>query len=77
MARHPLDGASLVAGLAFILIGLLSQVGDLSFGDQANIVWPLLLAALGLGLLLSGRRRAAEAESGEAAAADAREADDA
>ena len=55
MARHPLDIASLVAGLAFVLIGVVALVGDLSFRSQANLVWPVLLAALGLSLLLSNR----------------------
>lgn len=56
MARHPVDAASLIAGLAFVVIGVVSLVGDLSFGDQANLVWPVLLGALGLGLVLSSRR---------------------
>jgi uncharacterized membrane protein HdeD (DUF308 family) len=57
VARHPLDVASLVAGLAFVLIGVVSLVGDLSFRSQTNLMWPVLLAALGLSLLLSNRTR--------------------
>lgn len=59
MARHPLDATSLLAGLAFVLLGFVSLVGDPSFGDQAGLVWPVLLAAFGASLLLSGIRRGA------------------
>ena len=68
MARHPLDPGSLVAGLAFLVIGAIALVGDLSFGAQADLVWPVLLAALGLGLLLSSRSGSgAERTDGEQA----------
>ena len=55
MARHPLDPASLVAGVAFVVIGTIALLADLSFGEQADLVWPLLLGALGTALLLSSR----------------------
>ena len=75
MARHPLDTTSLLAGLAFMLLGFVTLVGDPSFGDQAGLVWPVLLAALGASLLLSGIRRgvrpkAEEADAGEEAVED-------
>ncbi len=54
MARR-LDTTSLVAGLAFVVIGLVSLLTDLSFKAQVNLVWPVLLAALGLALLLPDR----------------------
>ena len=68
MARHPLDTTSLLAGLAFVLLGFVTLVGDPSFGDQAGLVWPVLLAALGASLLLSGIRRGGRPKAGEAAA---------
>lgn len=57
MARRPLDVPTLVAGIAFAVIGLVSLLGDLSLEAQVNLVWPVLLAALGLSLLLPQRRR--------------------
>lgn len=68
MARHPLDTTSLLAGLAFVLLGFVTLVGDPSFGDQAGLVWPVLLAALGASLLLSGIRRGARTKAEEAPA---------
>lgn len=57
MARRPLDVPTLVAGIAFAVIGLVSLLGDLSLEAQVNLVWPVLLAALGLSLLLPQRSR--------------------
>ena len=68
MARHPLDTTSLLAGLAFVLLGFVTLVGHPSLGDQARVVWPVLLAALGASLLLSGIRRGVRPKAGEAAA---------
>ncbi len=69
MARHRLDPASLVAGLAFVVVGLVIVIGDLSFGEQADLVWPLLLGALGTGLLLTSlstrHRDEADPEAGD------------
>ena len=68
MARHPLDTTSLLAGIAFVLLGFVTLVGDPSFGDQAGLVWPVLLAALGASLLLSGIRRGVRPKAEEASA---------
>lgn len=56
MARR-MDLTSLVAGTAFVVIGLVSLLGDLSLKAQVNLVWPVLLAALGISLLLPDHRR--------------------
>lgn len=56
MARR-MDLTSLVAGTAFVVIGLVSLLGDLSLKAQVNVVWPVLLAALGISLLLPDHRR--------------------
>jgi len=66
VARHPLDTTSLLAGLAFVLLGFVSLVGNPSFGDQAGLVWPVLLAAFGASLVLSGIRRGARPKAEEA-----------
>lgn len=55
MARR-LDLTSLVAGIAFAVIGLVSLLADLSLEAQVNLVWPVLLAALGVSLLLPDSR---------------------
>lgn len=55
MARHPLDIASLAAGIAFVVIGVVALFGDLSLRAQLNVTWPLLLAVCGVALLASAR----------------------
>jgi hypothetical protein len=57
VASPRFDPTSLIAGIAFTIIGLVSLVGDLSLAAHVNLVWPVLLAALGLSLLAPLRRR--------------------
>jgi hypothetical protein len=78
MRRHELDPVSLVFGFAFTSAGLLFLVGRLDQAVRLRWLWPLLLLALGLGVLLdlNARRPGApvepanEAEAAEPVAAE-------
>lgn len=70
MTRHP---GSLVAGLVFIVIGvayLLQVLGAWSLNLWR--LWPVLLIAVGLAVLLAGTRRASTGpdEAGEPPSGD-------
>ncbi|MGH8905709.1 MAG: hypothetical protein ACRD0K_04160 [Egibacteraceae bacterium] len=60
MDRHDLDPISLIFGLAFIALGLLSLAGLI---NPAVLGWTLPLVAIGLGiaLALTARRNAKRA----------------
>jgi hypothetical protein len=49
--RHPLDPISLTFGFAFTGLGLLFLVGRADQALRLQWVWPLLLLALGAGIL--------------------------
>ena len=70
MRRHQLDPVSLVFGFAFTSAGLLFLAGRVEQAVRLRWLWPLLLLALGLGILLDlGARRPkapADAELGDA-----------
>lgn len=52
------DLVSLVAGVVVAVVWVAFAFGDLdSLGDQARVVWPTVLVAVGIGLLASSRRR--------------------
>jgi hypothetical protein len=58
MRRHQLDPVSLVFGFAFTAAGLLFLAGQVEQAVRLRWLWPLLLLALGLGILLDlGTRR--------------------
>jgi hypothetical protein len=60
MRRHELDPISLTFGFAFAALGLLFLLGQADQAFRLHWVWPLLLLALGAGILLDialGRRR--------------------
>jgi len=79
MRRHELDPVSLVFGFAFTSAGLLFLVGRLDQAVRLRWLWPLLLLALGLGVLLDLNARrpkapvepADEADTAEPAATEA------
>jgi len=83
MRRHELDPVSLVFGFAFTSAGLLFLVGRLDQAVRLRWLWPLLLLALGLGVLLDLNARrprapvepADEADAAEPAAAEHPEAE--
>jgi len=83
MRRHELDPVSLVFGFAFTSAGLLFLVGRLDQAVRLRWLWPLLLLALGLGVLLDLNARrpkapvepADEADTAEPEAAEAPEAE--
>ena len=83
MRRHELDPVSLVFGFAFSSAGLLFLVGRLDQAVRLRWLWPLLLLALGLGVLLDLNARrpkapvepADEADTAEPLAAEAPEAE--
>jgi hypothetical protein len=56
MRRHDLDPVSLVFGFAFTGLGLLFLIGQADQALRARWVWPLLLLALGAGILLDVTR---------------------
>jgi hypothetical protein len=76
MRRHELDPVSLVFGFAFTSAGLLFLAGRLDQAVRLRWLWPLLLLALGLGVLLdlNARRPKAPTEPADAAEAEAPEA---
>ena len=60
MHRHDLDPVSLTFGFAFTGLGLLFLLGRIDQALRLGWVWPLLLFALGAGILLDlarGRAR--------------------
>jgi hypothetical protein len=69
MRRHELDPVSLVFGFAFTSAGLLFLAGRVEQAVRLRWLWPLLLLALGLGILvdLGARRPKAPADNAEAA----------
>lgn len=73
MRRHELDPVSLVFGLAFTSAGLLFLVGRLDQAVRLRWLWPLLLLALGLGVLLDLNARRPRAPVEPADEADAAE----
>ena len=56
MRRHDLDPVSLVFGFAFTGLGLLFLIGQADQALRLRWVWPLLLLALGAGILLDVTR---------------------
>ena len=69
MRRHQLDPVSLVFGFAFTSAGLLFLAARVDQAVRLRWLWPLLLLALGLGILLdlsTRRRPEAAADAGEA-----------
>jgi hypothetical protein len=51
MRRHELDPISLVFGFAFAGLGLVFLIGEADQALRLRWVWPLLLLALGAGIL--------------------------
>ena len=65
MRRHELDPISLTFGFAFAALGLLFLLGQADQALRLHWVWPLLLLALGAGILLDialGRRSTPDPE---------------
>jgi hypothetical protein len=58
MRRHELDPISLVFGFAVTGLGLLFLVGRADVAYRLRWVWPVLLLAIGLAILLDLRVRA-------------------
>jgi hypothetical protein len=72
MRRHELDPISLVFGFAFTVAGALFLAGRLDQAVRLRWLWPLLLLALGLGVLLdlNARRPKGAAEPADLADAE-------
>jgi hypothetical protein len=62
MRRHELDPISLVFGFAVTGLGLLFLVGRADVAYRLRWVWPVLLLAVGLAILLDLRVRASRPE---------------
>jgi hypothetical protein len=60
MRRHELDPVSLVFGFAFTAAGALFLAGQVEQAVRLRWLWPLLLLALGLGILLDLNTRRAK-----------------
>jgi hypothetical protein len=71
MRRHELDPISLVFGFAFTAAGLLFLAGRLDQAVRLRWLWPLLLLALGLGVLLDLNARRPKGSAEPADLADA------
>ena len=56
MRRHELDPISLTFGFAFTALGLLFLIGRADQALRLHWVWPLLLLALGVGILVDVTR---------------------
>jgi hypothetical protein len=71
MRRHELDPVSLVFGFAFTAAGLLFLAGRIDQAVRLRWLWPVLLLALGLAILLdlNVRRPKAAVEPADAPAA--------
>jgi hypothetical protein len=71
MRRHELDPVSLVFGFAFTAAGLLFLAGRVDQAVRLRWLWPVLLLALGLAILLdlNVRRPRAAVEPADAPAA--------
>jgi hypothetical protein len=70
MRRHELDPLSLVFGFAFTSAGLLFLAGRLDQAVRLRWLWPILLLALGLGVLLDLNTRRPKASAEPPAAPD-------
>jgi hypothetical protein len=73
MRRHELDPVSLVFGFAFTSAGLLFLAGRLDQAVRLRWLWPVLLLALGLGVLLDLNTRRPKASAAPPAALDGAE----
>ena len=51
MSRRMPDPAGLIAGVAFVGIGLVFLVGEVELANRARWVWPIVLFSLGAGIL--------------------------
>jgi hypothetical protein len=70
MRRHELDPVSLVFGFAFTAAGTLFLAGRVDQAVRLRWLWPVLLLALGLGILLDLNTRRPEASAAPSAAPD-------
>jgi hypothetical protein len=71
MRRHELDPVSLTFGFAFTGLGLLFLVGQADQALRLRWIWPLLLLALGAGILLDLARTRRDGTAVPAADTDA------
>jgi hypothetical protein len=70
MRRHELDPVSLVFGFAFTAAGALFLAGRMDEAVRLRWLWPVLLLALGLGILLDLNTRRPKASATPSAAPD-------
>lgn len=57
MKRHRFDPVSFVFGAFFLVVAVLALFSEVRLVDVIRIGWPVLLVALGLGILFSARRQ--------------------
>jgi hypothetical protein len=70
MRRHELDPVSLVFGFAFTAAGALFLAGRMDEAVRLRWLWPVLLLALGLGILLDLNTRRPKASATPSVAPD-------
>lgn len=57
MKRHKFDTVSFAFGAFFLVVAVLALFSETRLLDVIRTGWPLLLVALGLGILFSARRQ--------------------
>lgn len=57
MKRHKFDTVSFVFGVFFLIVAALALFSDARLVDVIRTGWPVLLIALGLGILFSAKRQ--------------------
>lgn len=57
MKRHRFDAVSFVFGAFFVVMSALALVSNAGLLDVVSAAWPVLLVALGLGILFSAKRQ--------------------
>lgn len=57
MKRHKFDTVSFVFGAFFLIVAALAHFSEARLVDVIRTGWPVLLVALGLGILFSARRQ--------------------
>lgn len=65
MTRHPTDFLSLLAGLAFVIIGALALTDGLAWDVDASWIVAIALVVVGVGAIVGARRPGADDASTE------------
>lgn len=58
MKRHKFDAVSFVFGAFFLVVSIAALFNEAGLAGIIRVGWPVLLVALGLGILFSARKQA-------------------